>query len=58
MCRGVCVFMFMSMYTYVGVEAKGVNSLDLELQIVVSCLLWVLGLELWSSRRAATALRH
>lgn len=37
---------------------EGVGSQELELQVVVSQPVWLLGTELWSSIRAACALKH
>jgi hypothetical protein len=39
-------------------EARFLDSLELELPVVQSCLVWVLGTELVSSRRAGSILRH
>lgn len=33
-------------------------TLKLESQVVVGCLMWVLGIKIWSSARALTALNH
>lgn len=40
------------------VSSKAPNTLELEFQTVVYCLLWLLGIERGSSGRAATALNH
>ena len=32
--------------------------LELELQVIGGCLMWVLGTELWSSARTASSLKH
>jgi hypothetical protein len=39
-------------------QEKVLDLLELELKGVVSCLMWVLGFELKSSGRAASALNH
>lgn len=39
-------------------QARGVRFLELELQVVVSSLAWMLGTRLKSSARAAFALNH
>lgn len=37
---------------------EGIGSLDLELQALVSYLMWVLGTKLWSFGRASSVLKH
>jgi hypothetical protein len=39
-------------------EARGVGSLELELQAVVHCLAWIQGTELISSRKAIYTLNQ
>lgn len=59
MCTYVCVFVvpeclhvyYMQPGSWEG-QKRSLSSLDLELQTVVSCLVWVLGIELGSSERA------
>lgn len=41
-----------------GVQEKATDTLELELQAVVSCLMWVLGTEPGSFGRAANTLSH
>lgn len=37
---------------------EGIRSLELELEVVVSCLAWVLGTKCMFPRRAASTLNH
>lgn len=47
------------MYVCSGVESRGVSDpRDQELEVVVSCLNWVLGTEFESSARPAIAFNH
>jgi hypothetical protein len=39
-----------------GDQKRKLDHLELELEVVVSCLRWVLRTELWSSERAASTL--
>ena len=46
MCVHVCLSVVMCMYEQVLVEARGVDPVELELQVVVRCLTYVQGLNL------------
>jgi len=59
-CVCVCVCVYVIFFTSMQMfkKAKGVNTLDLELKTVVSCLTWILGTKPWSSGRAASSLKY
>lgn len=52
----LCVCEFGGGSLYAGVQRRALGPLQLELQMVVSHPGWVLGIELWSFGRAASAL--
>jgi hypothetical protein len=54
------VFVYYSKYWYLGrrVQKKGLDPLELELQVFVSQPTWGLGTQLCSSERATSALNH
>lgn len=47
--------MYVHIHTHVCKPGEGIGSLELELQVPVSCLTWALEVELQSSGRAARA---
>ena len=62
-CMRVCVWMYVCVCVFVsasahGVEKKALDPLELELQTLVSSLMWVLGTKLWSSAKAFRTLKH
>ena len=62
-CVCVCVCMCACVHVYIGADThralkRAPDSLELELQVVVSHLMWVLGMESRSSARATHALKH
>lgn len=48
----------MWIYSTYGVQKRVPDTLELKLQVVVSCLMWVLGIKLRSSERAESSLNH
>ena len=65
MCVCMCVCIYVCMYVCVcmyvgnhGVRKRAMDTLQLELQTVVSCLRWVLGTRLSSSAKAVITLNH
>ena len=63
MCSCVCVCMCACVHVYIGADAhralkRAPDSLELELQVVVSHLMWMLGMESGSSARATHGLKH
>lgn len=53
----VCVCVNMCMGAK-GVQKRVMDPLELEVQALMSCPTWVLGIELWFSVRAASTLYH
>jgi hypothetical protein len=39
-------------------KAKDVNTLELELKTILSCLTWILGTKPWSFGRTASSLKY
>ena len=54
----MCVFMFECIHIWWGIHQGQTRALELELQVVVSYLAWVLGIKLGSSGRAVSAPNH
>lgn len=55
----VCLACVFGHYVYAGGhggQKKALNLLELELQVVMSCLTWELGTKLWSSATSVSAL--
>lgn len=55
LCVGVCLYAHVS--THKG-QSIVLDSLELELQVALSCLLWVQRTVLWPSIRAVSVLHH
>lgn len=58
LCAYVCVCICMHECKCLPRPDEGVGSLELEMEVVVSQPVWLLGTELWSSIRAGCTLKH